>query len=395
MEDKRKFEDEKRVVVEDKRNLEEVNNSLIEKNRKLEEETVCLDEKIENLNTENLELVEKNLKLGEENCKLGEENLQSMEEIGKLQGANNLSEEENRKLSEAKKHMMEEKSSLTKSTKALQKKMTDQVKVLEEQQSMVECPVCLMLPRAGPAVPCCPQDHFICPQCLQQRKTQDKQDCPTCRGPMGQGRSLLAFTVVKQAKHECTLKGCSAVVPFDEIKQHEERCSWRLVICPGSNRTCKVMVPFQKVEEHAKDCPDFLAPPVEDEGTGVLCKRVMLKRLEKEESLKWRTQLVKYEDQIFFARLKREANAFTLDVVMKASEGECENYLVEASMMDVRTGKLIYKAIFPPRPIVKENKPGYCLVVQQKAMDKVWKFFENEGKYSFGHHIKINRNIRV
>ena len=118
-------------------------------------------------------------------------------------------------------------------------------------------------------------------------------------------------------------------------------------------------------------------------------------RKDDQESAFWRTQVVKYEDQMFFGRLKREDNAFTLDVVMKANEEECENYLVEASMMDVRTGKLIYKAIFPPRPIVKENKPGYCLVVQQKAMDKVWKFFENEEKYSFIHHIKVNRNIRV
>jgi len=229
-----------------------------------------------------------------------------------------------------------------------QKKMTDRVKVFAEQQSIVECTVCLMLPRAGPAVPCCPQGHFICSQCLDQRKAQGNQDCPTCRGPMGEGKSLLAFTVVKQAKHECILEGCSAVVPFDEIKQHEERYSWRLVICPGSHRTCHVMVPFQKVEEHAKDCPDFLAPPVEDEGTGVSWKR-----------------------------LKREANAFTLDVVMKASEGECENYLVEASMVDLKTGKFMFKSTFPPRPLVKENNPGFCLVVPQNSVAKVWKLNKN------------------
>merc|ERR1719193_2267694 len=269
-----------------------------------------------------------------------------MDENIKLQGANNLLEEETRKLGEAKNQIMEEKCSLEselrgsarirtanqaenlwlnqrvdeleqeilevqekseketkqlrKAVKDLQKKLTDQEKALEEQQSMVECPVCLMLPREGPAVPCCPQGHFICSQCLDKRKAQDKQDCPTCRGPMGEGRSLLAFTVVKQAKHECTLEGCSTVVPFDEIKQHEERCNWRLVICPGSTRSCNVMVPFQKVEEHLKDCSGFVVPPGWDEGTGVSCKRSMAKtKFEDQESVYWRTQVVKYADEIF------------------------------------------------------------------------------------------------
>ena len=289
MEEKSKVDKEKRVVVEEKRNLEEENKNLTETNRKLEEKSNSLAEKSEKLYTENLELVEENCKWGKENCKLGERNLQLMDENSKLQGAHNLLEEEKRKLGEAKNQLRDEKCSLeaelhgsktvnqaenlwlnqrvddleqeilevqekseketkqlTKAVKNLQKKLTDHEKALEEQQSMVECPVCLMLPREGPTVPCCPQGHFICSQCLDERKAQDKQDCPTCRGPMREGRSLLAFTVVKQAKHECTLEGCSAVVPFDEIKEHEERCNWRLVICPGSTRSCNVMVPFQK-----------------------------------------------------------------------------------------------------------------------------------------------------
>ena len=137
-------------------------------------------------------------------------------------------------------------------------------------------------------------------------------------------------------------------------------------------------------------------PPGWDEGTGVSCKRSMAKtKIEDQESVFWRTQVVKYEDEIFFGRLKREDDAFTLDVVMKANEEVCENYLVEASMMDVRTGKLMFKSTFPPRPLDKENNPSFCLVVPQKAMAKVWKLIENEEKYSFIHHIKVNRNIRV
>ena len=45
---------------------------------------------------------------------------------------------------------------------------------------------------------------------------------------MGQGQSLLALTVVKNAQHECRLQGCNVSLPFDEIKEHEEKCAWRL-----------------------------------------------------------------------------------------------------------------------------------------------------------------------
>ena len=111
-------------------------------------------------------------------------------------------------------------------------------------------------------------------------------------------------------------------------------------------------------------------------------------------SIKFRTQVVKHERQIFFGRLMKEGSVFTLDVAMKANEENCENYLVEASMMNVHTGKLMFKSTFSPRPLVKENNPGFCLVVPQKAMAKVWKLNENVETYSFVHHIKVNRNIR-
>ena len=71
-----------------------------------------------------------------------------------------------------------------------------------------------------------------------------KLDCPTCRVAMGQGQSLLALTVVKNARHECRLQGCNMSLPFGEIKEHEENCNWRLIICPSDGNSCTAMVPF-------------------------------------------------------------------------------------------------------------------------------------------------------
>ena len=47
-------------------------------------------------------------------------------------------------------------------------------KVFREQESLVECPVCLALPREDRAVPCCPRGHFVCSSCLEDLIRQAK-----------------------------------------------------------------------------------------------------------------------------------------------------------------------------------------------------------------------------
>ena len=75
---------------------------------------------------------------------------------------------------------------------------------------------------------------------------------------MGQGTSLLALAVVKKALHECKLQGCRVELPFDEIKEHEEKCNWRLVRCPGSGSNCRAMVPFCTMIDHVGACTGFV-----------------------------------------------------------------------------------------------------------------------------------------
>merc|ERR1719430_828281 len=142
--------------------------------------------------------------------------------------------------------------------KDLEKKLADTEKILEEQRRIVECPVCLQMPREGP-VPCCPRGHFICSKCLDEMKKEGKKCCPTCWAPMGQGKSLLAFTVIKHARHECSLQGCTEEIAFDDIKEHEEKCSRRLVICPGSD-SCAKMIPFKLIEDHIESCRGCVRP---------------------------------------------------------------------------------------------------------------------------------------
>merc|ERR1719234_3124619 len=73
-------------------------------------------------------------------------------------------------------------------------------KLAEKLRQLVECPVCLFMPREGP-VPCCVKGHLVCSPCLDRCKEKGRLDCPTCEEPMG--KSLLALAVIEEIQHEC------------------------------------------------------------------------------------------------------------------------------------------------------------------------------------------------
>merc|ERR1719341_1688095 len=65
---------------------------------------------------------------------------------------------------------------------------------------LVECPVCMTTPKEGP-MPCCPAGHLTCAPCLQALKKK-KKTCPSCRGPLGKGKSLLSSAIIKTIEEE-------------------------------------------------------------------------------------------------------------------------------------------------------------------------------------------------
>merc|ERR1719234_1484269 len=94
--------------------------------------------------------------------------------------------------------METEKDEVEREKEELERKMTkvedEKLRFEEKLRKLVECPVCLTLPRIGP-VPCCANEHLVCSPCLEKLRGEDMMDCPTCREPFGEGKSLLAFAV--------------------------------------------------------------------------------------------------------------------------------------------------------------------------------------------------------
>ena len=104
----------------------------------------------------------------------------------RLDGPNNHEQDEIMRLKEV---VKEQEKMLASKNKKLLEMMESKNKVerekikLEDEKSkfeaklrkLVECPVCLKLPRKGP-VPCCANGHLVCSTCLGKLRAENKQE---------------------------------------------------------------------------------------------------------------------------------------------------------------------------------------------------------------------------
>ena len=191
---------------------------------------------------------------------------------------------------------------------------------------------------------------------------------------MGQGKSLLAFAVAEQVQDRCRHQGCARLLPFDQIEQHEGGCDWRLIACPSSSNRCRAMIPFCRVENHAQECFEVRWPPsrIAEEGVFYSSKKKLAA------TKRWcplaitGTDALKFKGFIFFISKKSNGGNFTVDVVMKGSKENCKGFMIEASIIKSGKSDIATKATFPPRPLEKDYKEGYCLSVPEENMSGLW-----------------------
>ena len=224
--------------------------------------------------------------------------------------------------------------------------------IFDRQSSFINAkPSCLAFLRLGDALYCS----------LISNHSQGKPgNCPTCRVPMGQGRSLLALTVVKNAQHECGHQGCHVKLKIHQIKDHEEKCIWRLILCPGKGTFCTARVPLSTLLNHVQTCIDCKWPPKQVNREGTLIENKIGMDRVGGLNANWPTTVLQLEGGFFFfVRCAKKDGNYVVDVVMKGSQEDCEDFMVEASLLNVESGKSVMKASFQPRPLTNQNEAIY------------------------------------
>ena len=81
----------------------------------------------------------------------------------------------------------------------------------------------------------------------------------------------------------------------------------------------------------------------------------------------WSTKILQFEGSFFFVRSEKKDGNYTVDVVMKGSQEDCEHFMVEASLLNVESGKSVFKASFQPRPLTNQNEFIYSLSVPESG----------------------------
>ena len=257
------------------------------------------------------------------------------------------------------------------------------VKQLEER---LECPMCLTVPKEAPAITC-KEGHLACSSCLQGWLAGGRRECPYCRAELLVGaKSLLADLIIQNIDHECNLNGCKQRVPRDDLADHQKKCPFRLVKCPGSNQQCNMMVPFcQVVHEHVIECSDMTMCEYPDEILSFSFSGDCL-----EASLGWDTIVIGNPLGFFFVRTEKVNSLFTVEVVMEGTEEECEKVNVEIAIKDPNSkGKPSFSCRHHPRPMGKENNKEFCLSVTQAALAKTWCHNKDRNRIVFFVDIKI------
>jgi len=172
-------------------------------------------------------------------------------------------------------------------------------------KSILECPVCLEVPRSKPIFHCTSNGHLICGNCHPKL-----EECPKCRGPLGNCRSLILENMldVVQLSHVCKFskEGCEVELVEDLLVDHEKKCQYRLVNCPEAD--CEAKISLSKVVDHISN--DHREGDFEDwEGKEILIPfefgDIDLKPDPAFVKRRFKTDRITFDGNIFFFSFKR------------------------------------------------------------------------------------------
>ena len=282
-------------------------------------------------------------------------------------------EEENRRLKEVEIVQKEEDdmskriTELEEENRRLREVEMEHKEVMKALKGMIECPVCLSVPRQGSPMPVCSNGHFICISCrdrIRQEAGEVEAKCPSCLVNLGNATSLLAAKVIQCTKHECEHEGCEEMIPFSQLEKHSLACVFRRVLCPG----CGIEMAFKEVAEHIWSCKDAKEDDLKDDEV-ILKITIPRDEVEDIEEKEWKTSFVTVDKKMFFVQSKRENHFFYCEVIMLGSAEECKGFVASLHISEKAN---TYSTKSPPRPISLENWGCMGLCVQEKALSNIW-----------------------
>jgi len=238
----------------------------------------------------------------------------------------------------------------------------------DELKDVLECPVCLKVPRQPPIYQC-ERGHCICSVCHAKLT-----NCPVCRIPLGKTRSLIFEKVLSKMPHSCKFSdyGCKMEHTKTTLECHEKDCGYRLVNCV--DLACQTQVPMAQLVEHMKkdhERGDFVHTE-----SNTYRSHFIVQSSDFTGEIMWISDHIVFEDRHFFRECCRSKDGqWFVWVYMIGSRKECEEYIYTVKIMsDGREEELMYRGRCVPLDIAKEKlvQVGNCLIFPDATAKRFW-----------------------
>jgi len=118
-----------------------------------------------------------------------------------------------------------------------------------QSEQQLRCSICKELPRTVMEANCC--NSVVCKSCVLSLLKQDtSSECPNCSNTKVHWVPNVPLQrVVNQQRTKCkfTALGCSEVLSFVDLEEHENSCEWSLLECPNQ---CGMTLSKKELTEH-------------------------------------------------------------------------------------------------------------------------------------------------
>jgi len=254
----------------------------------------------------------------------------------------------------------------------------------EELKDLLECPVCLRVPRGSPIYQCA-RGHVVCSDCRPNVST-----CPQCRDPLGNIRSLVSEKMLEKLPAVCKFadNGCQVEMLRSQLGDHEQSCAFRLVNCV--DLACQQRIPVSRLLAHLDndhETEDF----VRVEG-GTYSSHFIVNEEDFTKSIMWISDQLHYDEKYFYRECCRSKEGlwyiwvyllqtsqslvtdYTCTISIKSADGEeelscrCRPLSLDFTKEHIaESGRGLVFTDTTARHFWEENKVRYSVSIIKKA----------------------------
>ena len=242
-------------------------------------------------------------------------------------------------------------------------------------KDLLECPVCLMVPREG-FVFQCENGHCVCSECHGKLTA-----CPQCRGPIGKMRNLIYEQLLPKIPHYCKFAsyGCKEEDINTALESHEKDCKYRLVNCPEVLQ-CKTQISMVLLLDHMKEKHEGQVPILSNFNLSkplrLSCKSSNSLTLTKEDkSWTWPPIQIHMNDHHYFLVIFRISNGqFCFGMYMVGSRRECEESIFSVKVFsNDKKEELTYRGPCMSLDMKRDEivEAGHCITFSNTIAERL------------------------